>query len=162
MINKNNFSEIYSPTKVEEIVDHNKNVFYYKNVYRIIRHSNMIELTINDFMPTIMERNDFSMPSYEKQNLKTNNEQFSMSCFDTKSHLECYIESITSLREDFYSKNWYIVKGFVSKEKGFADKVIESGPKIGHINYYLFDPISKNPIKDFKIIKEEEKGDKRL
>ena len=157
MINKEEFSDLYSPTKIDEIVNQNADIYYYKDVYRMIKHSKNLPLTSNDFLPTIMEYNNFLMPPYDKQNLKTNNEQFSMSCFDTKEHLECFIESVTSIRENFYTNNWYIMKGHVNKHKGFADKARENGPKVGHINYYLYDPIRKNPIEDFEMIEEEDK-----
>lgn len=157
MINKNDFSALYSPDKIEEIINQNTDVFYHKDVFRLIKHSKDSPLTTNDFLPSIMEYNNFAMPTYEKQNLKKNNEQFSMSCFDTKEHLNSYIESVTSLREDFHNNNWYIMKGCINKNKGFADKPQESGSKIGHINYYLYDPVNKNPIDDFELLKEDDK-----
>ena len=150
MAKNDDFSTIYSPAKVDEILNKNPKPYYHKTAFRLIKHSHQKQITDADFYPSIMEyTGSGEMPSYEAQNRKTNLGLFGVSCFDTKEHLNSYLESVTSLREQFETENWFIVKGFVNRHLGFADQILQSGPKIGHFNYFLFDPINKNPKDDF-------------
>lgn len=150
----NIFSDIYSPIKTKEISEKNKEPFYYRKAYRIIKHSKDEDVTKKDFYPSIMEYNNFVMPGYDVQNRKTNLQLFGTSCYDEKNSIMSRIESITSLREDFENKGWFLMEGSVNKNFGFADKKEESGSNKGHFVYYLFDPIDNSPISDFREIKE--------
>lgn len=153
MIKKEDFSPIYSPLVIDNIIKNNPVQYYHSSAYRIIKHSKDEVKSEKDFYPYIMEKNKkkpYEMPDYSDQDRKTSFEQFAVSCYDTREHLEQYIESVTSLRENFINNKWYIAKGFVNKELGFADKVDESSSNLGHFNYYLYNPLENNPVCDFE------------
>ena len=156
MINKGKFSNIYSPKVINDIVEKNEKVFYHDSAYRMIKHSKTKQTTKEDFYPTIMEYNNpqFTMPNYFIQDRKNNLDQFSTSCFDSRENLEQFIQSITSIREDYEKNGWFILSGRVNADKGFADEPMKSGPKKGHFNYFLYDPIGDSPLDDFTGKKE--------
>ena len=151
MINKEDFSDIYSKEVIERIISKNPKPFYYKDVYRLIKHPKNKGLNEDVFLPTIMEINGNTMPPFEKQNRKTNLGLFSVSVYDSLEHIMLYFSSITSMREPLERGEYCLAKGKVHNKKGFGDKASESGDKIGHINYYLYDPINNNPVNDFEL-----------
>lgn len=155
MITADDFSNIYSKEKISELVEEGKKGFYYENAYRIIKHTVDVEVTKTDFYPSVMERNDFEMPTFDIQNSIEKIGDFGVSCLDTLDHMKSFIETVTSFRENYEKNGWFIMKGKVQKGKGFASTTNRNG----HFNYYLFDPINKNPIDDFIFIKEEEKNE---
>ena len=150
-----NFSNIYSDNVINKILDENKKRFYYKKAFRVIKNPKSEGMDKKFFYPSIMEYNNYEMPDHYIQDRKTNIQLFGTSCYDSKDNIMSYIESVTSLREAVENNLSFIAEGSVEKEKGFADKAVEEdGPKKGHFNYYIFDPIDNSPVSDFKEIKE--------
>ena len=116
--------------------------------YRGIKHGTDSELTDEDFLPTIMERNGNHMSSFDIQ-LNYKVDAFSVSLNVDLVLLKEFVKSFPSLRRKIVS----YAEGFISTKKGLVSEPDESG----HFLYFLFDPVLKNPVSDFHFV-EEEKG----
>ena len=116
-----------------------------RHAYRIIKHTNAIPLTTDDFLPSIMKENNNKMPNESKQiNIKITN--FGMSLLDNYNLTKQFIELCPAFR----NKSCTIAKGIVNEKKG----VIGSFENNGHFQFYLFDPVNNNPVSDFKYYNE--------
>lgn len=146
---KDKFSDIYSEEIKERIVKASslKNI---KPVFRTIHHSRENPITKCDFYPTIMQYANNTMPPYDKQNRKTNIENFGVSVYLSKEQLIAYTNFVPSER----NSEKFIAVGMISPNKGAASEADSTG----HINYYLFDPINDemNCYRDFNPILEED------
>lgn len=121
-------------------------VNYKGSCYRAIKHSNIIALSINDFLPSIMERNNNEMPDTETQLKHKKYKDYSVSLNESLEKLKEIVQFVPTLRDSVCS---YAI-GYFSKTKG----VITKPESNGHIHYFLFDPKGKNPVSDFRFIVE--------
>ena len=120
-------------------------IIYREPCYRAIKHTNDMELSKNDFLPSIMESNNNTMPDAEIQ-MKRKYKSFSVSINRSLEELKEIVQSVPTLRDSVCS---YAV-GSYSKKKGVVTKPEWNG----HIHYFLFDPEEKNPVTDFRYVVE--------
>ena len=142
---KSKFASYFNPVKIDEIASSIKKECHYKALFRFIKHSYKTPLQKEDFCPSIMEHNKppYTMPDYEKQ-LIYPYDRFSTSCCVSIEGLRSLIETIPAMRN---CPNSCIAKGSTDVAFGIADKASKSG----HVNYYLYDPLSF-PTELFKIV----------
>lgn len=144
------FSEIYSPQIVDKICECSKEQGY-EVAYRRIDHALSDPLSLRDFLPSIMARNNGVMPPHETQNRKTSISNFSCSFFAEKETLLEAIALIPSERNDAHC----LAMGSLLKHLGRSD----DPDSIKHINHYIFDPANTNYWNSFTIIYPEETHD---
>ena len=104
--------------------------------YRLIRHSPDDPIVKEDFYPSIMERNNGVMPSYEEQDRKTKISNFGVSVFVDENALDEYVQCIPSERNIKH----FVAKGSIKSTYGTASNTDERG----HIDMFLFDPVQMN------------------
>lgn len=129
--------------KIEEICKLDF-INYKEPCYRAIKHTNDMVLSQNDFLPSIMERNNNVMPDAENQMRRKGYKDFSVSVNRSLEELKEIVRTVPTLRDSVFS---YAV-GFYSKKKG----VVTRPDNKGHIHYFLFDPEEKNPVLDFRYV----------
>lgn len=129
--------------KIEEICK--LDFINYKELcYRAIKHTNDIALSIDDFLPSIMEKNNNAMPDAETQKKRKGYALFSVSINRSLEELKEIVQFVPTLKNCVFS---YAV-GFYSKNKGVVTRPEDNG----HIHYFLFDPEEKNPVSDFQYV----------
>lgn len=118
-----------------------------KICFRGIRHEKSDDLIANDFMPTFIEKNNYSVPDASIQEGQSVASYFGMSLYESLPALRNACKSIRSLR-----KIKSFAQGFTDEAKGTTS----CPDPFTHFQYYLFDPFGNNPYCDFRYVDNEE------